>query len=295
MKRDITMAARQGLLLCDGGIGTQLMALGLPAGEAPEKWNLEYPDRVAHVHQTYIAAGARVLTTNTFGGSPYKLKSAKIDADPGLINRRAAEIACQVAGENAWVAGSIGPTGAMLMMGDLSEEAMYEGFLLQAQNLLLGGADCVIVETMSDLQEALVAVRAAKQAGDKPLLASMTFTAGQRGYRTMMGVDIPTAVRELTAAGADVLGCNCGSGIDDAIHIIRELRTLTSLPLLAEPNAGLPQYVDGQTLFRESPEIMAAKIPALLAAGAQLIGGCCGTTPAHIAAFAEQLKGLPPC
>ncbi len=285
MKKSILDAAREGVILFDGGIGTELQALGLPIGQAPEGWNLQHPDRVAQVHQAYVNAGAHVLTTNTFGGSPHKLTSAKIVEDAGLINRRAAEIARKCAGEKVWVAGSMGPSGAMLMMEEVSEEELFQGFLIQAENLVRGGADCIIIETMSDLQEALIALRAAKQVCGVPVIASLTFAAGQRGYRTMMGVDTTAAVPALSQAGADVLGCNCGTGAEDAIEIIKEMRKQTNLPLLAEPNAGLPQYVDGRTVYKESPEIMAGKIPALIAAGANFIGGCCGTTPAHIAAF----------
>lgn len=283
----------RGVLLFDGGIGTQLQLRGLPVGESPEKWNLENPDAVKAVHQAYMSAGADFVTTNSFGGSPFKLKSSGLEDKAREINYIAAAIAKEaVDGSNTRVAGSVGPTGAMLLMGDISEEQMLEGFALQVEALKEGGADVIIIETMSDLDEASVALKAARQACKLPVIVSMTFEPGAQGFRTMMGVDIETAATRLTREGADVLGTNCGVGIDNAVEIVKELRRSTKLPLLAEPNAGLPQLKDGQTIYMESPEMMAERLPALIAAGASIVGGCCGTTPEHTALFRERIDAI---
>lgn len=290
-KPDILQAARKEVLLFDGGIGTQLQALGLPIGAAPEAWNEAHPDRVARVHRAYREAGAQILTTNTFGGSPKKLQLGQVEGDPEQINRRAAEIAAQVIGDQGWVAGSIGPSGAMLMMEEITADELFSGFQVQAHGLAAGGADLIMVETMSDLEEARIAVAAARSACSLPVFLSLTFSPGQRGYRTMMGLDIPTAAAALAESQIDVLGCNCGTGIEDAIHIVREMAAHWPGLILCEPNAGLPALVDGHTVYQETPEVMAARLPELVAAGARLVGGCCGTTPAHIAAFHITLTG----
>lgn len=289
-KPDILQTARKEVLLFDGGIGTQLQALGLPIGASPEAWNADHPDRVARVHRAYREAGAQILTTNSFGGSPKKLHIGQVAGDPELINRRAAEIAAGVIGDQGWVAGSIGPSGAMLMMGEISAEELHNGFQIQARGLAAGGADLIMIETMSDLEEAQIAVAAARSVCSLPVFLSLTFSPGQRGYRTMMGVDIPTAAAAIAEAGVDVLGCNCGTGIEDAIHIVREMAAHWHGIILCEPNAGLPALIDGHTVYQETPEVMAARLPDLVAAGARLVGGCCGTTPAHIAAFRTILS-----
>ncbi len=291
MKTEILTAVKEGAILFDGAIGTQLQARGLAIGSSPESWNRLHPDLVASVHRTYLQAGAQVLTTNTFGGSPHKLFTDGVEGDPEEINRLAAAIAREAAGDQAWVAGSIGPTGTMLMMGEVGEEEILEGFLCQARGLATGGADLIVIETMSDLTEALLALKAARTVCDLPVFVSLTFSPGQRGYRTLMGVDVSQAAAALAKAGAAVMGCNCGTGIDDAIHIVREIAVSWKGPVLAEPNAGLPQLIDGKTSYQETPEKMAARLPELIGAGAVFVGGCCGTTPDHIRAFHHQLKG----
>ena len=290
MKNDILAAAEENTILFDGGIGTQLQELGLPIGSSPEMWNERHPERVAKVHRAYLDAGARVLTTNSFGGSPAKLKLGLVEGDPEQINFLAARIARDVAGEKAWVAGSIGPTGALLMMEPLLEDEIFSGFQIQARGLSRGGADLIMIETMSDLSEALLAITAARSVCTLPVAVSMTFSPGQRGYRTMMGIDIHEAAVTLSAAGIDVLGCNCGTGIDAAIGMVKEIAAAWKGLILCEPNAGLPVLVDGKTVYAETPEMMAAKIPGLVQAGAHFVGGCCGTTPAHISAFQLQLS-----
>jgi 5-methyltetrahydrofolate--homocysteine methyltransferase len=291
MKKDILQVAGERTVLFDGGIGTQLQALGLPIGTSPEQWNKLHPERIAAVHRAYLTAGAEVLTTNSFGGSPLKLAAEKVAGDPEEINYLAAKIAREAAGESGWVAGSIGPTGVILAMSEVGEEEIFSGFSTQAQGLARGGVDLIMIETMSDLTEAMLAVKAARSVVDLPVFVSLTFSPGQRGYRTMMGVDIPQAAAALSGAGISVLGCNCGTGIDDAIAIVTELKSNWNGLILSEPNAGLPELVEGKTVYRETAEKMAARIPELVRAGAHFVGGCCGTTPGHIQAFRKELGG----
>lgn len=276
------------ILLFDGAIGTQLQERGLGIGETSEGWNLTCPDRVREMHRSYLEVGAQVLTTNSFGGNRYKLEKAGLGDQIYQINLQAAAIAREAAGGKAWVAGSVGPTGEFLQpLGSVSSEEMKEVFRLQIKALLDGGADLIIVETMSAIEEACLAVQAARELGDFPVIGSMIFEAAKQGYRTMMGVDIPTGVRGLLDAGADVVASNCGNGIEGFIKIVEAMRGLTDVPILAEPNAGLPQLERGKTVYRQSPEMMASKLPLLLESGANIVGGCCGTTPEHIRRFAE--------
>ena len=287
---DFIKRVQEGILLFDGGIGTQLQARGLKVGEAPEAWNLEHPDWVKTIHRGYVEAGAQVLTTNSFGGSRYKLEKTGLSDGMAEINRQAAAIAKEAAGGNAWVAGSVGPTGEFLHpLGTVRPEEMKEGFRLQIESLIEGGADLIIVETMSDLEEASLAVQAARDLGDFPVIGSMTFNPVKQGYRTMMGVDIPSFVSRLLDEGADAVGSNCGNGIDDFIKIVAEMRSCTDRPILAEANAGLPELIDGKTVYRETPDMMASKLDPLLDAGADIVGGCCGTTPEHIRRFVEVI------
>jgi 5-methyltetrahydrofolate--homocysteine methyltransferase len=281
------------IVLFDGAIGTQVQVRGLKVGEAPEVWNLERPDAIREVHNTYIEAGAGVVTTNTFGGSRLKLDKMGLADKTREINVRGAALARETAPEEVLVAGSVGPTGDFLEpLGTVSQNEMRSVFLEQVQALLEGGADLIIVETMTALEEAMLAVEAALEAGANPVIASMTFDYGKQGFRTMMGVSVNGAVQGLESAGAHILGSNCGAGIEDFIPLIREMRSYTNLPLLAEPNAGLPRLEDGRTVYDETPEIMAGRLPDLVEAGAGIVGGCCGTTPDHIRRFRQKLKAI---
>lgn len=291
MKNLLEMAQSQ-IVLFDGGMGTMLQQAGLPIGESPERWNLENPASVGNVHQQYAQAGADVVTTNSFGGHPHKLMSTGLETQAFEINQAAAAIARQAVSQDAFVAGSIGPTGIILMMGDIDPQELRNGFELQARALVAGGIDLFIIETMSDLEEVSLAFQAIKSVSDLPVIISMTYEAGKTGYRTLMGADIATAARKIQELGADIIATNCGAGIEPITEIVATLRPLTSLPILAEPNAGLPKLVDGQTVYLETPEMMAQKLPALIQAGASLVGGCCGTTPAHIRSFRKVLENL---
>lgn len=279
------------IIVLDGAWGTELARRGLPPGEAPERWNATHAARVAEIPAAYVAAGARIVLTNTFGGSRCKLGKCGLADRVEELNRCGARISREAVRGAAFVCASIGPTGEFLEpLGDSAPEQMQAVFAEQIRALLAGGADMLLIETMTDLQEALCAVHAARAtAPDVPLVVSMTFDKGLHGYATMMGVTPAHAAHTLTAADVDVIGTNCGNGIENMVEIVCELRAHTDRPIWARPNAGLPQLVDGQTVFPETPEVMAAKIPALVAAGATLIGGCCGTTPAHIRAFAAHI------
>lgn len=289
MNSDFINQLNSGPILFDGGFGSQLYKEGLPVGAIPEQWNLDKPDIIEKIHRDYVHAGAMALTTNTFGGSPFKLKSCGLDLPCYELNKTAALLARQAAGGTVFVAGSVGPTGAMLLMDEMTPADMIAGFEMQIRGLVDGGADVIIIETMSDLEEALNALKAARNAAELPVIVSMTFEPGHKGFRTMMGVNVPAAVEALQSAGADIIGTNCGIGIDNAIEIVTIMRQNTRMPILAEPNAGLPQVVDGRTVYLEGPERMAEKLPDLIRAGAQIVGGCCGTTPEHILAFKKKL------
>lgn len=281
------------VLVVDGAMGTFLQALGLQPGECPELWCLTHPDEVRSIHRRYREAGSDVVECNSFGGSRYKLRHYGLESRVAEINRAAASLAREVAGDTQHVLGSIGPTGEFMEpYGDETEAAFFDAFAEQARALEEGGADAVIVETMTAIEECCAAIRAVRACTGMTVIASFTFDPQlQGGYASMMGVHPAQFAVAAAEAGAHIVGSNCGLGPDPMIHIVRELRgSVPTLPLLAMPNAGMPELVDGKTVFRETPEMMAQKCIGLHKAGASLIGGCCGTTPAHIAAIAKALR-----
>jgi len=284
---------QEGLLLFDGAVGTMLQSWGLPVGEAPERWVFDKPDQVLRLHRAYVEAGAEALTTDTFGGTKFKLATWTDTSRVYELNRRAAELAREAAGDRVYVAGSVGPTGVFLApLGEVSEQEMFEAFAEQVRGLVDGGVDLIIIETQMDVNEAKLALRAVREVGRVPVVANMTYDPGKAGFRTLMGATVEQCVRALDEAGADVLGTNCGTGISDMIEIVREMRRFTEKPILAEPNAGLPVLEGGKTVYKETAQEMADRVPDLVAAGAQIVGGCCGTTPEHIRLFRQKLAGL---
>jgi methionine synthase I (cobalamin-dependent) len=276
-------------VLTDGAWGTQLQARGLAIGEFPDAWNLTNPDKVGEVAAAYVAAGSDLILTNTFGSNTIRLRECGMDAQLVEINRAGVEISRQAAGSRAKVFASIGPTGKLLMNGDATPEEMEEAFQAQARALAEAGADALVIETMSDLDEALVALKAAKETG-LAAVACMVFDSGKAKDRTMMGNTPEQVAKALTEAGADVIGANCGQGIAGFSDICKRLRSATEKPIWIKSNAGLPQIEDGKAQYTTSPEEFARYIPALVEAGAAFIGGCCGTTPAFIAAVRKQLN-----
>jgi 5-methyltetrahydrofolate--homocysteine methyltransferase len=274
------------LLVLDGAWGTQLAERGLPTGEAPERWNLERPDDVRAIASAYANAGADIVLTNTFGGNRYKLEKSRLDAEIVAVNQRGVELSREGAAGMSLVFASVGPTGEfMAPLGTVSEVEMVHCFAEQLKALVAGGCDGIVVETMTDLNEAKAALRAAKANCGLPVAVSMTFDKRPSGYATMMGVRPAQAAEDLTAAGADIVGANCGSGVEDIVEITRLMHPATDALLWAKPNAGLPQLIGGRTVFSETPEVMVTKMPELVEAGIHHFGGCCGTTPDHVRMF----------
>lgn len=292
MKQTLVERIAEGkILVSDGAWGTFLHNKGLKTGECPEKWNETHPDEVQAIAQSYIDAGADTVETNSFGGNRFKLEGYGLENEVYVLNKRAAELSRNAAGTNNYVLGSMGPTGKMLLMGDVTEEQLYEAFCEQAVALYDGGADALVIETMTDLDEACIAVRAARENTTCEVICTMTFDLLQTGeYRTMMGVSPTEMVAALKEAGAHIVGANCSNGMDGMIKITEEIRQAdTSIPILIHANAGLPILKDDKTFFPETPDMMALAAPLLRNAGANIIGGCCGTTPEHIKKLAEVL------
>ncbi|MHB8970801.1 MAG: homocysteine S-methyltransferase family protein [Pirellulaceae bacterium] len=278
-----------GPVVTDGAWGTQLQAQGLPSGACPDQWNLSHPDIVEQVPRSYLEAGSQIVLTNTFRANRISLASYNLADRVVEINREGVRISRRAAGTQARVFASIGPTGKMLMAGEVSEDELRAAFAEQAEALAEAGAEALVIETMAELEEVELAVAAARCTG-LPIIACVVFDSGANHDRTMMGVTPEQAAQRLTAAGVDVVGANCGQGIAGYVDICRRMRSATDRPLWIKANAGLPDIVDGQVVYRTSPAQFASYGPALLAAGAQFVGGCCGTSPAYIAALCKEIR-----
>lgn len=290
MKGLLTRIAEGEILISDGAMGTFLQAKGLQPGESPEAWCLTHPDAVKSIAEAYIAAGSDIVETDSFGGTTYKQREFGLDMQVDEMNKASARLAKEAMGTRGYVAASVGPTGQIVEDegGDVTEEDLYQAFVQQVVALAEGGADALCIETMSSITEAVEAIKAAKAHTNLPIICTFTFEPGARGFRTMMGVTPARAAEEAVAAGADIIGANCGNGIANMIEVTRELRaTAPNTPILIHANAGMPVFEDGKTVFKETPADMAGRVQELIDAGANIIGGCCGTTPEHIAAMAE--------
>jgi 5-methyltetrahydrofolate--homocysteine methyltransferase len=279
------------VLVSDGAWGTFLYKKGLQPGQCPELWCAERPNDVLDIAKSYVAAGADMIESDSFGGSCFKLDHYQLAGRTSELNEAAAKISRTAAGDKAWVIASIGPTGKMLAMGDVTEDELYAAFKEQAIALEKGGADAICVETMSDATEACLAVKAAKKNTKLEVICTFTFEKTLQGtYRTMMGLSPEDAAKAAVEAGADIIGPNCGNGMERMIDIVKAMRKVDAkTPILVHANAGLPTNVDGKDVFPETPADMAALVPGLIAAGANIIGGCCGTTPDHITAIKKAV------
>ncbi|HOS93264.1 MAG TPA: homocysteine S-methyltransferase family protein [Armatimonadota bacterium] len=276
-------------LVADGATGTELQKrLGNP-GECYEALNQTHPDVVRDLAAAYAAAGSDIITTNSFGGSRLKLARVGLGSQARALSITAARLAREGAGSDVLIAGSMGSTGRLIEpLGDLSEEEAVECFSEQAAALAEGGADLILVETMMSLEEALAAVRGARQAADIPVACTFAFVMS---HRTMFGVGVEDAVRSLEQAGAAAVGFNCGElTLESALTLVEEFAAVASVPVIAQPNAGLPELVAGETVFRETPESMGEYARRFVAAGAAIVGGCCGSTPEHIRSMVKALR-----
>jgi len=276
------------VLVCDGAMGTELIARGLKAGECPESWCVSRPVAVREIASAYVGAGANIVETNSFGGSSMKLAAFGLAGEVRKLNAAAARVAKCAAGECALVAGSVGPTGVFVKGegGQIEAAELYSVFKEQVLALAEGGADAICVETMWSVKEAEQAIRAAKENTSLPVICMFTFNAGRRGFRTAVGVTPEQAAVAAVASGADVVGSNCGNGIEQMVEIAKLMRVaVPATPLIIQANAGLPVFENDATVYKETPEYMASRVSELISAGVNIIGGCCGTTPTHIRAI----------
>lgn len=290
MQNDFLNKLKQKTLIFDGAMGTMLMEAGQASAKSPMLLNAEQPELVIDIHKRYYAAGADVVIANTFGGNPLKLTAEGLEQQMEALNRQGALLACQARPAGKFVAGDIGPCGKMVApLGDVTPEEMENSFFLQARVLIDGGVDLIAIETMYSLEEALLAVNGVRRAGDILLLASMTFTQTKNGFFTMMGESVNQCTASLEKAGADMVGANCTLNSSQIIGLTEELRASTRRPILIQPNAGKPVTRKGVTYYEQSPSEFAADGAKIKAAGADMIGGCCGTTPGFIQELKEEI------
>ena len=298
---------KHGLFLLDGAMGTELIARRIKAGTCNDYLNIESPDIILDIHRAYLKAGSDAVLTNTFGANKFTLARHRLAEKATKINEAGAQIARKAAGEEKYVLGDIGPSGDFLEpLGNLKPQDLKDAFAEQAKALLNGGVDGFIIETMSALDEVTIAIEAVKSVSDDlPVFASFAFDSAGGDYRTMMGVDVDSAVSKIISLGADVVGFNCGTlTLDEYVELagkyVSIVKTLekarvtgndSRVTILAEPNAGKPELVDGKAVYKVSPEDFAAAAEKIHSAGINIIGGCCGTGPEHIEALSKILRG----
>ncbi len=277
------------VLVGDGAMGTELQRAGLRPGQPGEAWNVDNPDAVEAIHRAYADAGSDIVLSNTFGANPWVLKRYRLAERFEELARAGAALARRAVSPATFVLGDIGPSGDLLApLGTATVAQFHDAFLRQATALLEGGADGIIVETMSAIEEAVEGVKAAREAGANVVVGSLAFDRTKDGsFRTMMGVKPEQAARALADAGASIVAANCGTNmsVDDYARLTAALVAASPCPVMIQPNAGRPELVEGKAVYRLSPEDFGQEMRAVIAAGARIVGGCCGTTPAHIAAL----------
>jgi 5-methyltetrahydrofolate--homocysteine methyltransferase len=278
------------VLVADGATGTNLIARGLPSGLTPESWVMEQPDRVTQLHQEFIQAGADILLTSTFNASSIRLRNSPLDGKSDLVIKKAVELAkMEATGSQFYIAGSIGPVGQLIKpYGPLSVDEVKTAYTEQAKALTDAGVDLLVIETQFDINEVSAAVNGVRLVSNLPLVVSYSY---DRGRRTMMGISPTQAARQLNALPVDVIGINCGHSLEENLENLIELRNLTQKPVWFKPNAGLP-HLDpaGKTVYDVTPEAMGDVVQSWLTAGAQIVGGCCGTTPDHLREISSHTR-----
>lgn len=295
MKKKLLDAIKERPLLGDGAMGTQLMLAGLEQGNCGEAWNLTHPERVLGIQRRYAQAGSDCLLTNTFGGSRIMLNRHSHADEVAAVNAAGVRIAREAFGErDGYVIGDIGPFGGLMEpYGEFTETQVRDAFREQAKALVDAGADAIIIETQTSLEELALGIAAARDAGAECVIGSMAYDVTLDGstFRTMMGVDPERAARFMQEQGADIVALNCGTGMDmeRARQAVMRYLEVTGLPIMAQPNAGQPKLVEMKVVYDETPEQMVGGVIPLLEAGASIIGGCCGSTPDHIRAFRQAM------
>jgi 5-methyltetrahydrofolate--homocysteine methyltransferase len=282
---------KDGPAVTDGSWGTQMQKRGLKRGHSPDSWNLSHADQVREVAEQYVNAGSQIILTNTFGASRLSLANFELADKTAEINMAGVRISKEAADDRAHVFASIGPTGKMLVTGETTAEELQQVFEEQANAQARAGADGIIIETMIDVEEARAAAIAAKQTG-LPVIVSMVYDSGENKDRTMMGNSPEEVAAELTGVGVDGIGANCGQGIEAFLPICARLRQASDLPIWMKPNAGLPEIIDDQVVFRTTAREFVGYIPELVDAGACFIGGCCGTDQGFVEAIRRTVDNL---
>lgn len=280
------------VVVLDGAMGSTLISAGLKGGVPPESWNIEKPEIIKKIHSDYFTAGSDVVLTNTFGGTRIKLEALKHGDKVEEYNVAAVEIAREVCPEKGFVAGDIGPTGKFLPpVGKATIDDFDENFLEQAKILTKNNVDLFFIETMTDIKEAVSAVKAVRKVSNLPIIASITFQKTKRGYFTIMGNKVEDSMTALVSAGADVVGANCTIGSDDMIDLIPLLKKATKVPICAKPNAGKPELISGETVYNTTPEQFTGDILQMIEKEVNVVGGCCGTNPEFIKTLTAVIKG----
>ena len=292
MAHSILDLLKERKLLLDGGFGTELIKDGFPQGACPESWNEEKPDVVEKIHKSYYDAGADAVLTNSFGGTTIKLSSHNLKSQCFELNRTAALIANKVKPEGRYLGGSMGPTGKFLKPhGEYSEDEFENAYAEQARGLTDGGVDFLLIETQYDLNEALCALRGARKTSDLPVFLTMTFNHHPKGFFTLMGNSVDQFLETMEREGVPVVGSNCTLNSEEMVEMVKIMREKTSLPLIAQANAGQPSLSEeGEVAYSQGMEDYLRFIPQIVANGADIIGGCCGTDPDYIARMAEIVR-----